>query len=126
MDTPLIDIQAIDAMLAKMHTLPIADNKILNLSHDQILCPERTLSQLYPKFALDQMRKALWEVFSRSIIVEYGQLGKFSRQDLLRYHDTCVQIIEASFFVANDYLKAVATRNDFIHGRPDLSGPVTK
>ena len=116
MDTPFIDTQLIDSLLEKMHTLPINDNKILNLSNYQILCPDRTLSELYPKFTLDQMRKALWEAFSRSIIVEDAQLGKFSRPDLLRYHDTCVQIIEAGFFIANDYLKAAATRNDCIKG----------
>ena len=83
MDAPLMDAQIIDSLLREMHTLPIADNKILSLNHDQILCPERTLSELYPKFTLDDMRKALWEVFSRSIIVTDPQLGKFSRPDLL-------------------------------------------
>lgn len=116
METPLIDAQIIDSLLKEMHTRPIADNKILNLTNDQILVPERTLSELYPKFTLDEMRKALWEVFARSIVVTDSQLGKFSRPDLLRYHDTCVQIIEASFFIANDYLKAVANRNTCIQG----------
>ena len=111
-----MDAQIIDSLLREMHTLPIADNKILSLNHDQILCPERTLSELYPKFTLDDIRKALWEVFSRSIIVTDPQLGKFSRPDLLRYHDTCVQIIEAGFFIANGYLKNAAARTNFIKG----------
>jgi hypothetical protein len=116
METPLMDVQIVDALLKEMHSLPIADNKILNLSHDQIMVPERTLSELYPKFTLDDMRKALWEVFSRGIVVTDAQLGKFSRSDLLRYHDICLQIIEAGFFIANAYLKTEATRTNFIKG----------
>jgi hypothetical protein len=89
----------------------------LRLTTDQIINPEKALTELYPQFTLHNMREMLWEVFSRSLVVNDNELGAFSRVDLLRYYTFVVQIVEAGLLVANSYKRAVETRNDFIHHR---------
>jgi len=112
--------------MATLFSAVVNENKPLRLTTDQMIAPDRALSELYPQFTLHDMREVLWEVFSRSLVVKDNELGSYSRPDLLRYHSFCVQVIELSFFVAKDYIRAVETRNDFVHRRPDLPGPVTK
>ncbi|TDX02180.1 hypothetical protein [Dinghuibacter silviterrae] len=104
----------------------VNENNPLRLTTDQLISRDKALADLYSQFTLHNMREVLWEVFSRSIVVKDDELGSYSRPELLRYYDLFVQVIELGFFVAKDYNRAVATRNDFIHGRPDLPGPVTK
>jgi hypothetical protein len=97
--------------------ITIAENCPLRLTGDQIINPEKALTELYPHFTLHNIREMLWEVFSRGLIVNDNELGAFSRADLLRCYTVVVQIVEAGHLVANDYKKAVETRNDFVHHR---------
>ena len=99
----------------------VNENNPLKLTTDQLIGPDKALAQLYPQFTLHNMREVLWEVFSRSIVVKDEELGSYSRPDLLHYHDLFVQVIELGFFVAKDYIRAVETRNDFVHGKPSMS-----
>jgi len=103
----------------------VNENKPLRLTTDQLIGPAKALAELYPQFTLHDMREVLWEVFSRSLVVKDEELGGYSRSELLRCHALCAQIIELGFFVANDYKKAVETRNDFIHGRPTVDNQPT-
>ena len=107
--------------MATLLSAVVNENKPLKLTTDQLIGPDKALAELYPQFTLHGMREILWEVFSRSLVVKDDELGSYSRPDLLRHHDLFVRVIELGFFVAKDYIRAVETRNDFVHGKPTVS-----
>jgi hypothetical protein len=98
--------------MANLISAVVNENNPLRLTTDQLIGPDKALAELYPQFTLHDMREVLWEVFSRSLVVKEDELGSYSRPDLLRYH---------GFFVAKDYIRAVETRNDFVHGKLTVS-----
>src|SRR5579862_3953738 len=85
--------------MANLFSAVVNENKPLRLTTDQMIAPDKALSELYPQFTLHDMREVLWEVFSRSLVVNDNELGVYSRPDLLRYHALFVQVIEAGLFV---------------------------
>ena len=111
--------------MATLFSAVVNENKPLRLTTDQMIAPDKALSELYPQFTLHDMREVLWEVFSRSLVINDNELGAYSRPDLLRYHALFVQVIETGLFVANEYKKAVETRNDYIHGKPSVGNQPT-
>jgi hypothetical protein len=77
----------------------IAENLPLRLSLEQMADPGETLRSLFTNWTLDEMREALWDIFSRSLAAKDEDLGPFSASEILFYYEEIIQVLEAACLI---------------------------
>jgi len=88
-----------------LNSAVIAENTPLRLSTEQIANPEGTLRSLYKDFTLHDMREILWDVFSRSLAADDGELGLYPRYEMLFCYEEIIQVLEAGSLIYGEYQK---------------------
>jgi hypothetical protein len=74
----------------------IAKNTPLRLTREEMEDPQELLRNFFSSFTLNDIREALWDVFSRSLATNDCELGCITHDCLVYYYEEMVRMVEAA------------------------------